>query len=317
MRFLKFIFLLSGLFILCGCWDYNELNMQELVTAAGVSQSEESVTVTVETAEGKVYETEGKSFYDAVRAATSEIGKKLYWGHLELLVLDETSDIDEAVNTLLHAQDVYPDISAVMIKGASAKKLMTELEMAGAKISDILKNSENSKRFRALPLWKLRKDDTEESLYLLPVAEFYGGKLFVSGSAVIKDGRLREYLSGEQTQILGLMTEPSPGGNLPPIPVGGEEVSLEILAAKTEKRKREDGLDINMEITVSSSDVSKNPEETEMFGARYVETSARELVAFAEAREITEIFDFEPENAKISVKIKDSGAGMLRRGEEK
>lgn len=311
------------LLTLCGCFDYNELNMQELVNGAGIDKDGETVNIRVlcaatgskEEKTGAVYTSSGKSFFDAVREITGKSDKKLYWGHAKCLVIGESAanSIDEILDTVLRAQDVYLDIAPVIAKGETAEKILSS-EPAGGRdtvesISGAFANEDNSRRFRARRVWEILREREEEGFYILPTVELRNRTPVLSGGAVMRDGRLAGYLSGEQMLILSLMTEKTTGGYLPPLALpDGRQVSFEILANDVKKREDGDTLHIEQSCMLSPAEVRGEVTEDEMRQAakKFLEASFSELSEFAKAEKLGDIFGYEGKSHQITCDVRIS-----------
>ena len=154
MRFIKLLCTVCLLLTLVGCFDYNELNMQEIVNGVGIDSGEEGVRVNVVCAptggiddkEGARYTAEGGSFFEAVRALGSRADKKLYWGHTSCILIGEDAAryTDEILDTVLRVQDVYLDIAPVIVRGSRAEELIDTAQPGGRdvfeSISDMFRN---------------------------------------------------------------------------------------------------------------------------------------------------------------------------------
>lgn len=264
----KFFPVLLVLFFLCSCSDYNELNMQALVSRVGVDFRDGKCRVTVmydsaqERKEGKG---DGGSFFDAVREMSGKVPQKLYWGHAKTIVFGENSLSNLYSGTLsaaLRARDVYMDIVPVVAKGARAEDIM---KLSDADLFGVFANEDNSRRFHALPLWKALLEEELFGVYVLPVAEKDGESALLSGGAVMRNGKFKGYLSGDEMLFRSLLTDRSPGGYLPKLVAGdGKSASFEILANELEFLHDRDKTKIVQKITLSPSEVLGDMTEDEM-----------------------------------------------------
>ncbi len=334
MRILKILFAVSCLFILTGCWDYNELNMQELVLGVGIDTKEDGVTVTIQTAgsgeeSGAVYVTEGAGFFDAVRNATSSVGKKLYWGHCRLLLLGEGAakkDIPEVLDVLRRSQDVYMNISAAVARGCRAGDIISAKAQSGSPPSetvyDMFANAANSKRFFNTQIWEILRSESKTHAYVLSTIRLEDGMPRVGGGAVIKDGALAGFFDDEQMLLYTLMTDSGAGGYLPRLVTdSGERVSFEILKNDVERRTRNGREEIKCRMVVSLGSISSGHEgedgELRASCGQYLNDKGREVLKYAQDAGFAEILGItDAEKTELSFDVVLNRAGMLREGEE-
>ncbi len=262
MRKTILIFALLLAFLLCGCFDYNELNMQELVSGVGIDSDGGKISVSVQCAstddsDGTIYRAEGESFFDAVRNVSLQNPKKLYWGHAQTLILGESavSESSAVFDAILRARDIYLDIIPIVAKGTTAREIVDSKapdgEAATASLFSAFANEKNSRRFRAVRLWELLRDKSGRGFCILPAVELREGSPVFSGGAVLRENSAPVFLSGEQILLLSLLDEDGGGGYLPPISAENHEFSFEILA---QKLRRRDGA-ISLHLILSPAEV--------------------------------------------------------------
>ncbi len=335
MRILKILFPVLCLLLLTGCWDYNELNMQELVLGVGIDTKKDGVTVTIQTAgegdaAGAVYMTEGAGFFDAVRNATSSVGKKLYWGHCRLLVLGEGAaekEIPEVLDVLRRSQDVYMNISASVARGSSAEEIISAKTKSGGAaaetVYDMFSNAANSKRFFDVQIWEMLRSESESHAYVLPTISLQDGEVRVGGGAVIKDGALAGFLDDEQMLLYTLMTKSGAGGYLPQLVTGsGDRVSFEILKNDVERRTEDGKEKIKCRMVVSIGSIGSRDagSDTEIRDtcARYLRDKGREVLKYAWDAGFADILGVMNGEtvSELYFEVELNRAGMLREGEE-
>ena len=315
MRVARLFFCTAVLIFLFGCFDYNELNMQELVSGVGIDADGNGVNVIVQCAatsgeeseKGAVYKASGKSFFDAVRNITGNSGKKLYWGHARTAIIGNGAyrRIDEILDTVLRAQDVYLDIAPVIAKNASAEAVMSaETENgrdASENIFNTFANEKNSRRWKSLRVWQILREHEKNGVYILPTVEVTEGKTTVSGGAVIRDGKVTGFLSGDEMLILSLLTEKGAGGYLPPIDAGDGQVSFEILANDVKKRYSEGRLIIEQNCVLSPAEVRGDITEEQMqqMSKKKLESDIRKLLDKIKADGLGDILGIVSDKGKL------------------
>lgn len=307
MRAVKILACAAVLIFLGGCFDYNELNMQELVNGAGIDVSGDKVSVHVlcaatggeEEKQGVRYTSEGSGFFDAVRNVGGEADKKLYWGHARCLVIGEQAAerTDEILDTVIRAQDVYLDIAPVIAKGTSAKDVLDTKPPGGRDVTDSISsmfaNEANSRRFRAVRVWEILRERESAGVYILPTVTVEDGAPYLSGGAVMRGGKISGYLSGEQMLLLSLMTDDGPGGYLPPLELSDERrVSFEILANDIKKKESGGRVRIEQKCVLSPAEVRGDVSADEMENAakKYLDESFAALISYAKTHSLGDIF---------------------------
>lgn len=306
MRLLRILACSAMLIMLCGCFDYNELNMQEQISGAGIDLQDGKVNVHVlcaatsseENKQGAVYTASGGSFFDAVREISGQSDKKLYWGHARVLLIGEAAadSINEILDTVLRAQDVYLDIAPVIAKQTTAQEVLSSKPSGGRDVADsifnMFANEDNSRRWKSQRVWEILRQREMSGVYILPTVTVEGEAPKLSGGAVISDGRLSGYLSGEQMLILSMMTENGAGGYLPPITQGERQVSFEILANEVKIKYRGGKAEFSQNCVLSPAEVRGDITVEEMRSAakRFLEGSMVSLAAFAKYNDFGDIF---------------------------
>lgn len=263
-----FVFLLL---FLSGCRDYNELNMQALVNHAGVDFDNGEVSVCVVCTEEKesFATSRGKSFFEAVREMSGRLDKKLYWGHAQTIVFGEEAlkgAFSDTLDAILRARDVYPDIVPVAVRGGSGESALASA--SGDETPNFFEafaNSGNSRRFEAVPLWRLLRSFELFGVCVIPSAVKNGDGYIMSGGAVVAQDGFRGYLSPSEMLCLSLLTDSSEGGYLPTIEMpDGRAVSFEILANDLETKKKDGTYTICERVTLSPAEVRGDFTEAEM-----------------------------------------------------
>lgn len=330
---MKRFFALLPLIFLCGCWDYSEASMQEYVLGVGIDRAESGYLVTVETADlsgspespgtAKCITCEGKSLFDAIRNAIPHAGKKLYWGHCSLAVIDDDikdEQLHEVLDVFLRAQDVYQSISVLIARDVSAAEIFAADHNGSDSVSahclHVFQNQASSRRFRKCELWEYVRDN---GLAVLPTVSLANGMPQVSGGAVYRNEALLGMLSGDEILMLSLLTEDSLGGWLPNIRVSPDiAVSTEILAGNVSAK--DDRLFLTLTLAVSSSDTEFDlSDETERASAesviaRFWEDRANALIVRSRRDGFSELIHPEVRHAEVTVRLQNAGMRVSEGG---
>ena len=108
---MKKIIITFLIFLLCGCYNYKELNKIAIVSSIGIDKKKDNYIVSAQIMNAKndeksdssniiVYSEKGKSIDDALRKITQKSPKLLYGGHLNKLVISEEVAKDGIINVI-------------------------------------------------------------------------------------------------------------------------------------------------------------------------------------------------------------------------
>lgn len=322
MKPTKILFCILWLLVLTSCADYSELNMQKIVNGATVDKNGDKTEVSIvcaatsEDEKSEIIKTSGENFFDAVRNAASVTDKKLWWGHAEVLILgeDALSETDAVLDSILRARDVYPDIALVAAKG-SALSLTENGEDVMESIYNMFANEKNSKRFRAVRIWELLREQEEYGVYILPAVTGEDEGIFLSGGAVMRSGKLSGYLSGDEMLLVSIISDKSAGGYLPRLSDGESSVSFEILAKKVKEKEKGE---LAVEITLSPAEVKGEMTDKTMkkISEEYLKKGIEELIVRAEKENLGDIFRFgnDADYSKIKISVSARISNILGGG---
>lgn len=162
----KYMFILIILnFILTGCWDKRELNELAITLALGIDkvEGEDEYEVTAQVvvpsavsmkngtggATVTLFTENGETVYEALRRMTKVSPRKIYPGHLQMLIIGEElakEGIGESLDLLARDWELRPDFYVVVAKDVTAREVLnvtTDLEsipaskmFAGLKVSE-------------------------------------------------------------------------------------------------------------------------------------------------------------------------------------
>lgn len=315
MKKLLIVLPVLSLVFLAGCRDYNELNMQNLVSHAGVDSAGGEVSVCVVCDGGKdeapkIVTSSGKSFFEAVRETSGRSDKKLYWGHMETIVFGEAalmSSFSETLDAILRARDVYHDVVPVAVRGDTAANALSAANSEDASnIFEAFANAENSRRFEAVSLWELMRVRELFGVCVIPTAIKSGDGYLMSGGAVLSENGFSGYLSEKESLLRSLLTDKSAGGYLPVIEVGKDRaLSFEILANDLDVKNNGGKFIIYEKLTLSPAEVRGDFSEKEMSVAagEYLMHAYREFIATSKKRGFGNILNIHGANENSDIEV--------------
>lgn len=151
--------------ILAGCWDGRELNEIGITLALGIDKVDDKFQVTAQVvvpsevsmkqSSGRtpvtLFQAEGETVYEAFRKITIESPRKIYPGHLRILVIGEElakEGVGESLDLLSRDWEFRSDFYVVVAKDRTAAEILnvtTPIENIPAnKMYNTLKTSEES-----------------------------------------------------------------------------------------------------------------------------------------------------------------------------
>lgn len=162
----KHIFVLLILcFLLTGCWDRRELNDLSISLAIGIDKIEDYYQVSAQVVvpsevsmKGSMggttttpFTEKGETIYEAIRKMTKDSPRKIYPGHLRMLVIGEElakEGIAESFGLLSRDWEIRSDFYVIVAKDITAREILnvtTDIESIPAnKMFNSLQTSENA-----------------------------------------------------------------------------------------------------------------------------------------------------------------------------
>ncbi|WFD09643.1 Ger(x)C family spore germination protein [Tepidibacter hydrothermalis] len=130
--------------LLTGCWSRREINELSIASAVGIDKSKDGYLVTVQlinpgeiaskTATTRTavttYRTSGETIFEALRRLTLETPRKIYLGHIRLLVFGEEfarNGIGKALDIFSRDHEIRTDFYIMVAKNEKAEKLLNIL----------------------------------------------------------------------------------------------------------------------------------------------------------------------------------------------
>lgn len=148
MKKVKYIILINFLFLLSGCWNYNELNNLAIITGVAIDKDENGYIMTYmisNSSQGDtksnsnqtstvIYEGKGDTLTSASENINQKLPKTPYLGHTEVIVLSEDiarTDMINVMDFFLRNPESRKEIYVLISKDVDAKdtlSILTPLE---------------------------------------------------------------------------------------------------------------------------------------------------------------------------------------------
>lgn len=210
--------LMSFIIFFTGCWSATELNSLSIVTAVGIDKSESGYLVTIQLMNPSevrgektsirvpviTYQITGKNVFEAFRRLKKQTPRKIYIGHLNVIVLGEElakDGIDKVLDVFFRDHELRADFAIIIAKNIEAEKvlnILTPLEKIPVnKIHNSLEVSQD--------LWGSTYDVHIDELINNLVSE--GKNLVVTGIEVIGNSKIGSSISNvENVKIPTIVT---------------------------------------------------------------------------------------------------------------
>lgn len=191
MKKYTFVLLILSL-VLTGCWDRRELNEIAITLALGIDKVDEEFQLTAQVvvpsevsmkqSSGRstvtLFQADGETIFEAFRKMTIDSPRKIYPGHLRMLVIGEElakAGVSESLDLLSRDWELRSDFYVVVAKDNTAAEILnvtTPIESIPAnKMFNTLKTSEEN--------WAVTKGVTLDELL---------GDLITDGKAAVLTG---------------------------------------------------------------------------------------------------------------------------------
>jgi spore germination protein KC len=261
-----------------GCWNYREIENLAIVSGIAVDKKEDKYIVTTEiidikgnkdpTQSTKIVSSEGITIFDAVRNAIEVEGRKLYFSHAQIVIINK--DIaEESIIPVLDwiTRDNEPryTLRFLISKENSAKEILMykpiTSDILSFELGDMIVSERNLSKSVNIEEWQLLNDLPRKGISaVLPTVDITTMNNVptpeISGLGIFKKDKLVGFLDGEETKTFLFINNKIRGGLLSKKEHSENkttDVSLEILKNKTSLRPRYEDGRILIEIKTDTS----------------------------------------------------------------
>lgn len=145
-KFLLFVMISNCLLMLTGCWSSKEITELMIVTGMGVDRDSDTgeykVTLQIinpgeiasqtktERLEVTTYQTTGESIYEVMRRISTEVPRKMYLSHIQLVIFGEElakEGIGKTLDFISRNHEFRTDFFILVSKGSSAEDVLNVL----------------------------------------------------------------------------------------------------------------------------------------------------------------------------------------------
>lgn len=272
-----FLIIIISLFALAGCWNYRDVNKMRFVAGVAIDHDEEKdeyiatseVVRLIEAGESfgsTLFQSRGRTVFDAVRDTVMKNARRLYWGHAKVIILSKKVANENILTILDYTSrdaEFRDDIWILISEEKTASEIFERTfekreDITSFHIDDILKNEKSVSTYHGVPTWRFIKDMYAKgivpTLPIVKVAEKNGEKVpRVGGQAIFKDNKIIGTLDEIETRAYLWVIDKIKGGLLTvKTEILGEsvEVTMELFNSKTklEPKKIEDKIVMKIDI---------------------------------------------------------------------
>lgn len=276
------ILLLCVLPFLTACTPYRELKMLSVVQAVGIDLSQKGyydMTFQIFNPQGAqgqngakgggqseaiIVQGNGSSAYDAIRNATLQAGKKLYFSNTQIYVMSEEfckTRLPELVDFLQRPTEVRPVTRLVVARDGPASDILTAKKQGQIILSDemeqMLENYGASSKMQDYNIEDFNEDEssgiTDPAIPAIRVVTTKQGdqSLSMDGTAVFSNNKLAGFLDDTQTRGLLWVKGEVKSGIIRVAPREGGTVNLEIFSAGAKVKPVVKNGSLTMQVSVN------------------------------------------------------------------
>jgi germination protein, Ger(x)C family len=339
-KYIRFLlaFVICGCLVLnaTGCWNRRELDTLAILLGIGIDKSTDTgnVKLTAQVVKagelkssqknggsgggGKSYlnmESTGDTVFEAIRGFTHESSRKMYFPHNQIMVLGRDiaeEGVRKYIDFFVRDPESRLNISVLVSKNTAAEILDVKPNFEKIPALDIYDLVEDQTATSETSIVKLKnfleRLMSKSTAPIAPLIEVLGEgdkkKIYVSGTAVFRKDKLVGELDKNETRgLLWVINKVKSGIIKVKCPDGKDEVSLEIVNAKSKITSEINGNKVIFKIKIQeegnvgeqecTEDLSKPPKMNLLKKEKAEAIRGEVMSAFKKARELdADIFGF-------------------------
>ncbi|MBC7766066.1 MAG: Ger(x)C family spore germination protein, partial [Hyphomonadaceae bacterium] len=223
--------------VLCGCWNYREIDKMSIVAGLAVDKSEDnqySVTVEVVDIKGgadirilpRTITSHGETVFDTIRNTISLSGKRLFWSHTKVLILSKAIASDDIVKILdwyIRDSETRGEINIIVSKESTAKEILESKaitdEVVSYKLNDMIEGEKSVSKAPIISIYDFITDLAGNGISpIAPVVSMEKSDSVkspsINGCALFAKSRLIDFLDADDTKDLLFVRDMIKGGVL-------------------------------------------------------------------------------------------------------
>lgn len=275
---------LAASLLLPGCMPYQELKQVSIVEAVGIDTDDSGGYLTTfqiykpqkgggdsgskkgATSEVNIIQSNGASIFDAVRNATLQMGRKLYFSNNRVFVIGEDicrTDMAELLDFMQRNQQIKPTEQIYAAKGKASEILTYKKDDEIVPAVNLEQISENYKltsrtlKVQLIDIFKSTSNGITDPVLPTISMQLINDKpiMKIDGAAVLRNNRLDGYLDETETRGYLWITGKAQGGIILVNEPGDVNASMEILkeSSKIDVNEKKGAPEINVNIKLSTN----------------------------------------------------------------
>jgi spore germination protein KC len=229
---LSLLLIITCLILFCGCWNYQDIEKLSIVAGFAIDKNEQGdkYLVTVEVVDfemsgkeakqtGKYIESEGATIFDAIRNVIDSAGKKMYWAHANIVIINQDiakEGISPVLDMLLRDTEMREEMYVIISKEKTAKEVLKQevplSQTSSDNIENILTNQKVVGHSSAVQVYELlgilESDGISVALPAIHLTKKSDKKTAeLDGSAIFKSDKLVGFLDKHETRYFLFITD--------------------------------------------------------------------------------------------------------------
>jgi spore germination protein KC len=277
-RYLLIFFALASILLLSGCWNYREVNRLAIVGGVAIDKEESSneykLTIEImqpeagETGGGKikseVFETKGATIFEAIRDFVLKIGRRPYWAHAKVLIINKAiaeEEISPVLDFFYRDSELRRDIFVLVSKEDTAGEILrTDPDLDDTRsfhIFSVIQGQKSTYKYPKTELWEVVENlSHKERALLIPAVQIGEGERKIAevrGSAILKADKVICYIDDEDTRnVLWINGELNKGLFAVKNIEDGNDITFEVFGSKNKSAAAYDGETVKINTSIKA-----------------------------------------------------------------
>ncbi|MEL3971190.1 Ger(x)C family spore germination protein [Rossellomorea oryzaecorticis] len=229
-KFLKVTVVIILTSFITGCWDSVEIQQRTMILSVALDKpesnnEEDRYDMTIQIAEPNALtekpipgtepvwnlSTTCPSLFQCVRDNATEVARPSYYGHLQIILIGEELAMEEGIvdslDLFFRDHEMRRRTKLIIVKGKAKDALETKhplIPISGQYISDLTQEAVNKTALIPITFTVGQFSSEHESGadLLLPIVYVRGNHVDMSGGAIMREGKLIGFLTGEEVKLL-------------------------------------------------------------------------------------------------------------------
>ncbi len=280
-KILLYLFIIISIFINTGCWNYKDIDDMRFISAMAVDYDEakDEFILTVEVynssklkaeLQGEIFIARGDSLFDAARDLVLKNARKVYWAHLEVLIISKEVAENHIIPILdyIHRDGEFRAIIYMLVSDEKTAGEILEYDkhslykLLADHIEHTLKSEESISRYHTVPFWQFIKtlyvEGVSPTIPVIRNVHIVGRRITqIKGTAVFNIDKYVGQLDEYDTKSYMIVIDKLKGGILDTeVKIDNREettkVAFEVFDSKTNIKPRYENSNIILDLEVKS-----------------------------------------------------------------